>query len=78
MKLIIILLLHGNYLIVDHFCNSRRLFLTTTPEHKGKPILLIPPCYELRRRIAVDTGIIRDVMFDETTGGDEYSVSYNK
>ena len=65
-------------LLVDHFCNSRRLFLTATPEHKGKPILLIPPCYELRRCIAVDTGIIRDVMFDETTRGDEYSVSYNK
>ena len=66
-------------LLVDHFCNSRRLFLTATPEHKGKPILPIPPCYELKRSVAVDRGIIRDVMFDETTGGDEqfqYSVSY--
>ena len=66
-------------LLVDHFSNSRRLFLTATPEHKGKPILEIPPCYELKRGVAVDRGIIRDVMFDETTGGDEeyqYSVSY--
>ena len=56
-------------LLVDHFCNSRQLFLTATPEHKGKPILPIPPCYELKRNVAVTRGIIRDVMF-ETTGGD--------
>ena len=56
-------------LLVDHFYNSRRLFLTATPEHKGKPILPIPPCYELRRNVAIARGIIRDVMFDETTGG---------
>ena len=69
------------YLLVDHFHNSRRLFLTATPEHKGKPILAIPPCYELKRSVAVARGIIRDVMFDETTGGasDEeyrYKVSF--
>ena len=65
--------------LVDHFSNSRRLFLTATPEHKGIPILSIPPCYELKRSVAIHRGIIRDVMFDETTGGDEeyqYSVSY--
>ena len=57
-------------LLVDHFCNSRRLFLTATPEHKGKPILPIPPCYELKRSVAITRGIIRDVLFDDkTTGG---------
>jgi len=36
-------------LLVDHFGNSKRLFLTATPEYKGKPILPdIPPCYELK------------------------------
>ena len=65
-------------LLVDHFSNSRRLFLTATPEHRGEPILPIPPCYELNRNVAVDRGIIRDVMFDETTGGDEeYQYSVN-
>ena len=66
-------------LLVDHFCNSRRLFLTATPEHKGKPILPIPPCYELKRNEAISMGIVRDVNFDELTGGDEqyqFSVSY--
>ena len=55
-------------LLVDHFSNSRRLFLTATPEHKGKPILpTIPPCYELGRSEAVARGIIRDVEFDDDT-----------
>lgn len=65
---------------MDHFENSQRLFLTATPEHNGKPVLPMPTCYELKRSVAIARGIIRDVMFDETTGGDEqyrYSVSYN-
>ena len=68
-------------LLVDHFDKSNRLFLTATPEHKGKPILPIAPCYELKRIDAVQMGIIRDVKFDELTMGDEqyqYSVSYYK
>ena len=66
-------------LLVDHFDKSKRLFLTATPEHRGKPILPVPPCYELKRSDAVEMGIVRDVFFDETTEGDEeyrYSVSY--
>ena len=66
-------------LLVDHFDKSRRLFLTATPEHKGKPILPIDPCYELKRSDAVGMGIVRDVKFDELTMGNEeyqYSVSY--
>ena len=45
-------------LLVDHFHSSRWLLLTATPEHKGKPILSIPPCYELKRNVAVARGII--------------------
>ena len=38
---------------VDYFSNSRRLFLTATPLHNGKPILSIPPCYELKESVAI-------------------------
>ena len=68
-------------LLVDHFSNSRRLFLTATPEHRGQPILpTINPCYRLTRADAVTRGIIREVMFDDDTpqGTDEqtqYEVS---
>ena len=54
-------------LLVDHFSNSRRLFLTATPEHRGNP-LLIPSCYKLERSEAVARGIIRPVKFYETNG----------
>ena len=71
-------------LLVDHFCNSRRLFLTATPLHKGRPILpTIPPCYELKRSEAIKRGIIRDVKFDDGVARgvvDErqrYQVSYS-
>ena len=69
------------HLLVDHFSNSRRLFLTATPEHRGKPILSIRPCYELEKSKAVARGIIRDVKFDDDTpqGQNEksrYEVSY--
>ena len=69
-------------LLVDHFCNSRRLFLTATPEHRGAPILpMISPCYELEKSEAVARGIIRNVKFDEDSpqGFDEesrFKVSY--
>ena len=70
-------------LLVDHFSNSRQLFLTATPEWRGKPIMDeigIPmlPCYELKRSEAVKMGIVRDVNFDELTKGNEeyqYEVS---
>ena len=69
-------------LLVDHFCNSRQLFLTATPEHRGAPILpMISPCYELEKSEAVARGIIREVKFDEDSpqGFDEesrFKVSY--
>ena len=64
-------------LLVDHFSNSQRLFLTATPEHRGKPIMHeigipIIPCYELRRSEAVDRGIIRNVDFKALEGGLDY------
>ena len=71
--------------LVDYFCNSRRLFLTATPEHRGKQIMYeigisILPCYELKRQDAIDRGIIRNVEFDDTPQGcdekDRYEVSY--
>ena len=61
--------------LVDYFCDSRRLFLTATPEYRGVPID-IHPCYNLTRRTAVENGIIREVMFREITRENErYSVS---
>ena len=67
--------------IVKHFSNIPQIFLTATPEHKGRPILAIPPCYELKRSVAVDRGIIRDVEFDDTLDGNvdehhRFAVSY--
>ena len=70
--------------LVDHFCNSRRLFLTATPLNKGKPILpTTPPCYELKRNKATNSGIIREVEFDDTVARgvvderQQYQVSYS-
>lgn len=57
------------FAIVDGF------FLTATPEHRGNPILPVQPCFELMQSLVIERGIIRDVLFDETTGGvsdDEY------
>ena len=67
--------------IVDHFPNSRRLFLTATPYHRDEYILerverdraglegnehiRIDACYTLNLRDAIDQGIIRDNEFDE-------------
>ena len=58
--------------LVDHFPNSRKIFLTATPEHNGKPILNNPPyvCYKLSQDDAVRDGVIRKVDFSEVTGGD--------
>ena len=56
--------------LVDHFPKSRRLFLTATPEYRGKPILEhIKPCYEMRRDDAVARGIIRNIGFHEVKNG---------
>ena len=51
--------------LVDHFPNSKKIFLTATPEHDGKPILQDPPCYKLSHDDAVKKGIIREVKFIE-------------
>ena len=59
-------------LLVDHFCNSQRLFLTATPEHKGNPILSVQPCFELRRNDAIASRIIRKVELYETAEGDSF------
>ena len=53
------------HLLVDHFPNSRRLFLTATPYHGGKPILKHNPCFDLSRQDAVQKGIVRPVAFEE-------------
>ena len=55
--------------LVDHFENSRRLFLTATPEYQRKPILAHKPCYEMRRDDAVKGGIIRNIGFHEVKNG---------
>jgi len=61
-------------LLVDHFTESKKLFLTATPFHNGQPILPGIPYYELERSEAVSKGIIRRVEFDQSTGDyfDEY------
>ena len=53
------------HLLVDHFPNSRRLFLTATPYHRGKLILEHEPCFHLLRKDAVQKRIIRPVDFEE-------------
>lgn len=47
--------------IVDHFVNSRKLFLTATPYYKGELILGAghEPCFQLNRQTAVERNIIR-------------------
>ena len=66
--------------LVDHFPTSRRLFITATPEYKGKPILSHAPCFTLSRYEAVCRGIIRNLHFEEvaTDGGEDslHPVSY--
>ena len=55
--------------LVDHFPNCKKIFLTSTPEHDGKPILQDPPyvCYKLSQEDAVKDGVIRKVSFYELT-----------
>ena len=54
--------------LVDHFPNSRRLFLTATPYYKKEHILPDnPPCFSLSRKDAEARGIIRPVDFHEAT-----------
>ena len=56
-------------LLVDHFPNSKRLFLTATPYYKGKYILpRNPPCFELTREDAVRKNVIRPISFVEAEG----------
>ena len=51
--------------IVEHFRNTRIIFLTATPRHNGQYILQDKqPCYELLRQDAVDQGYIRPLLFD--------------
>ena len=59
--------------LVDHFPNSKKIFITATPEHGGEYILkdpLIEPCYRLSRNDAVKGGVIREVEPNELEGGD--------
>ena len=51
--------------LVDHFDQSRRIFITATPEYKGKPILPHAPCFTLPREVAIRSGIIRNIEFYE-------------
>ena len=59
--------------LVNHFPNSKKIFLTATPEHDGEPILIDPPydCYKLSRDDAVKGGVIRKVEFNEIIDGEE-------
>ena len=57
---------------VDHFPNSKKIFLTATPEHRGEPILKeLLPCYQLSQDDAVRNGVIREVKFDQIIGGND-------
>ena len=53
--------------LIDHFPNSKKIFLTATPEHDGRPILREPSyrCYQLSQDDAVKDGVIRKVLFHE-------------
>lgn len=53
--------------LIDHFPNSKKIFLTATPEHDGRPILTEPSyqCYQLSQDDAVKDGVIRKVLFHE-------------
>ena len=65
-------------LLVDHFSNSSRLFLTATPSYRGRDILSHPPCFELTRDIAVSKNVIRPISFKEAEGinPDEVWINY--
>ena len=63
--------------LVDHFPKSKKIFLTATPEHDGKPILQDPPyvCYKLSHDDAVKNGVIRKLEFIERSEEDQLEVS---
>ena len=62
-------------LLINHFENSKRLFLTATPDRDGRRIAYLPTgggpeqeipiCYRLDRNEAVRQGIIRDIRYEE-------------
>lgn len=59
-------------LISNHFSTSQLVFMSTTGQHNGRPILKdVIPCYQLQHSEAVNRGIIRDVKFDKLIGGDD-------
>ena len=51
--------------LVDHFTNSKRVFLTATNYNNGKTILQEPPCFEESREVMMGRGIIRRVDLDD-------------
>ena len=57
--------------LVDHFPNSKKLFLTATPYYNNEYIFLNddpdPLCYLLNPAEAVERGVIRRIEFDEAT-----------
>ncbi len=55
-------------LLVDHFANSRRLFLTATPLPPGGEFPYHALCFQLTKRQAIERGIIRDIIFCEVPG----------
>ena len=59
--------------VTDHFRTPTFcLFLTATPEYKGKLILPeLKPCFELKREDAVSRGIIRNMEFQEVSSGND-------
>ena len=65
-------------LLVDHFPNSRRLFLTATPSYRGKYILPSnPPCFDLAKDDAISRNIIRPIFFCEAEGTNRDEVCMN-
>ena len=57
--------------LVDHFPNSKKLFLTATPYYNNEYIFLDydpdPLCYSLQPAEAVERGVIRRIKFVEAT-----------
>ena len=57
--------------LVDHFPNSKKLFLTATPYYNNEYIFLNrvpdPLCYSLGKAEAIEKGVIRRIEFDEAT-----------
>ena len=62
--------------LVNHFPKANKIFFTATPEHKNRPILDEPPCFELSLDDAVRGGIIRRVLFEELKDGNDEDERY--